>query len=96
MPRNDFRYANSETCKTGIMICANCGRVIKGEYRYRETRDKFINVHRSCCENDPEWARREATAAAARMREDEIGRDIDALLKKHGIDIDLLRALIDD
>lgn len=59
-----WTYTIADNCRTGTMICTCCGKKITtGEYRYRmkyhsdSDKDYFINQHRECTLDDPNWAK---------------------------------------
>lgn len=55
-----YEYSDAKTSHTGIMVCAACHKPItEGDYRYRETTDRYINWHRKCCADDVAWAKRD-------------------------------------
>lgn len=44
-----YFYGNAATSQTGDMICSVCHKPIDyGDYRYRETPDRYITQHRKC------------------------------------------------
>lgn len=64
-----WEYGTARTSSHGEMICLSCGQAIEGdvEYRWRWNKDytAWLTEHRTCCEDDPMWARIDDTTAKA-------------------------------
>lgn len=85
-----FYYGDASTGRTGIMVCAACNKPIEdGEYRYRETTERYINVHRACCAGDPEWGRLDRARTSAKNEYLEFLKDCRMMKEKWGSKFDL-------
>lgn len=61
----EYEYWHTKYGRCGIMICCSCNKPItEGQYRVRDTPDRFVLWHRECCKDDPEWGRIDAVAWA--------------------------------
>lgn len=65
------------------MVCNACGRNIgDGEFRYRETEEKFVVQHRECSESDSAWAVRDVERGDQKKVQDEYISDLKAFTDK--------------
>jgi hypothetical protein len=98
MARKDFYYSNASRSQTGVMVCAACNKPItEGDYRYRETKDRFINHHKNCSLDDPQWEKLENQKRAAQERDKTLKKAIEQLISKHQLKgpMDLLHEIDD-
>lgn len=78
-----YSYHRAEFSRHGLMICSACNRRIEtGEYRCRETKDRYITHHRTCSEEDPQWKKLDEQFQKRLTRAMAIRADFDALRAK--------------
>ncbi len=85
MAKKNFSYAKAPGSQIGIMVCASCHKPItKGYFRYRETKDRYINHHKSCSLDDPHWGEEDKRIAGLQERAANFRRDISEIMTKYG------------
>ena len=79
------------------MTCAVCHKSItNSEYRYRETAEKFINVHRACCLEDSKWTELDNQIIKAAATEKAVYSDLREIEKIRAVTMDYIAALAEE
>ena len=84
--KRQFTYEYESRSTHGNMKCQLCGEKIKSglSYRYWETADAFLSEHRSCTEDDPEWAKLDKYKQDAQKWESDYEQACKEFLQKWG------------
>lgn len=72
---SEWNYDDVNGCAVGTMICGTCGmKITEGEFRYRKKSRggdwRYVQHHRACCSDDPEWRRRDAAKDSEKERQE--------------------------
>lgn len=81
-----FIYSSADRSRIGLMVCDACHKPIEvGEFRYRDAREKCVLHHRSCSEEDDNWARIDKQNDDARRELNEFVRACKAFKEKWNV-----------
>lgn len=84
--KRKFRYEYESRSRHGEMKCQLCHKEIKSglSYRWWETPNAYLSEHRSCTEDDPEWAKLDKYKQDAQKWESDYEQACKEFLQKWG------------